>query len=174
MYYVMEGKWNGQCRSVTSSPYEIESLEDIVAIANGCNIPEDLYYLVDKHVWVRYESDSLITIGITDVAQHMAGKVIAVSPKKVGKALAKGQSAGTVESGKWVGPVQVPVAGELVAVNDALKTSPGLINQDPYGAGWIVKLKPLNWAEDSKDLVTGDQGVAEYQQSLNEKGMSCE
>ena len=143
-----------------------------MAIANGCNIPEDLYYLVDKHVWVRYESDSLVTIGITDVAQHMAGKVIAVSPKKVGKALTKGQSAGTVESGKWVGPVQVPVNGELVAVNDALKTNPGLINQDPYGAGWIVKLKPLNWAEDSKDLATGDQGVAEYQQSLNDKGIS--
>ena len=100
-----------------------------MAIANGCNIPEDLYYLVDKHVWVRYESDSLVTVGITDVAQHMAGKVIAVSPKKVGKALTKGQSAGTVESGKWVGPVQVPVNGELVAVNDALKTNPGLINQ---------------------------------------------
>jgi glycine cleavage system H protein len=103
----------------------------------------------------------------------MAGKVIAVSPKKVGKALTKGQSAGTVESGKWVGPVQVPVNGELVAVNDALKTNPGLINQDPYGAGWIVKLKPLNWADDSKDLVTGDQGVAEYQQSLDDKGISC-
>jgi glycine cleavage system H protein len=149
-------------------------MEDIVGIANGCNIPEELYYLVDKHVWVRYESDSLVTLGITDVAQHMAGKVIAVSPKKVGRALTKGQSAGTVESGKWVGPVQVPVNGELVAVNDALKTNPGLINQDPYGAGWIVKLKPLNWVEDSKDLVTGDQGVAEYQQSLNDKGITCE
>jgi glycine cleavage system H protein len=65
------------------------------------------------------------------------------------------------------------VNGELVAVNDALKTNPGLINQDPYGAGWIVKLKPLNWAEDSKDLATGDQGVAEYQQSLNDKGIAC-
>jgi glycine cleavage system H protein len=156
-----------------SGLYATEKMEDIVAIANGCNIPEDLYYLVDKHVWVRYESDSLVTIGITDVAQHMAGKVIAVSPKKVGKALTKGQSAGTVESGKWVGPVQVPVNGELVAVNDALKTNPGLINQDPYGAGWIVKLKPLNWAEDSKDLATGDQGLAEYQQSLNDKGIAC-
>lgn len=142
--------------------------------ANGCNIPEDLYYFVDKHIWVRRESDALVTIGITDVAQHLAGKVIAVSPKKVGKVLTKGQSAGTVESGKWVGPVPVPVGGELVAINDTLKGHPGLINQDPYGSGWIVKLKPLNWDEDSKDLVTGEQGVAVYQQALDEKDIACQ
>jgi glycine cleavage system H protein len=148
-------------------------MEDIVGLANGCNIPEDLYYLVDKHVWARYEADGLVTIGMTDVAQHLAGKVIAVSPKKVGKTLTKGQSAGTVESGKWVGPVPVPVGGELVAINDALKTNPGLINQGPYDVGWIVKLKPLNWGEDSKDLVTGDAGVAEYQRALDDKGITC-
>jgi glycine cleavage system H protein len=148
-------------------------LEEIVGTANGCNIPEDLYYLVDKHVWVRHEADGLATVGITDVAQHLAGKVIAVSPKKVGRALAKGQSAATVESGKWVGPVPVPVSGELVAVNDALKATPTLVNQDPYGAGWIVRLKPLKWDEESAELVTGDQGVAIYQQHLDEKGISC-
>lgn len=141
--------------------------------ANGCTIPEDLYYLVDKHVWVRRETDELVTVGITDVAQHLAGKVIAVSPKKVGRTLTKGQSAATVESGKWVGPVPIPVGGELIAINDALKANPGLINQDPYGTGWIVKLKPLNWGEDSKDLVTGDAGVAEYQRALDDKGISC-
>lgn len=144
-----------------------------MATANGCDIPEDLYYLVDKHVWVRLEADASVTIGITDVAQHLAGKVIAVSPKKVGKVLGKGQSAGTVESGKWVGPVQLPVGGELVEVNDALKTNPGLINQDPYGAGWILKLKPMNWEEDRQDLVTGAAGVAVYQRLLDEKGIVC-
>ncbi len=141
--------------------------------ANGCNIPEDLYYLMEKHIWARQESDALVTIGITDVAQHLAGKVIAVSPKKVGKALGKGQSAATVESGKWVGPVPVPVGGELVAINDALKANPGLVNQDPYGAGWIVKLKPLNWEEESQELVTGSDGIAAYQRLLDEKGISC-
>jgi glycine cleavage system H protein len=149
-------------------------LEEIVGTANGCNIPEDLYYLIEKHIWVRRESDALVTVGITDVAQHLAGKVIAVSPKKVGKVLTKGQSAGTVESGKWVGPVPLPVGGELVAINDTLKGNPGLINSDPYGAGWIVKLKPINWDEDSKDLVTGDQGVAVYQQALDDKGIACQ
>ncbi len=144
-----------------------------MATANGCNIPDDLYYLVDKHVWVRVEADGAITIGITDVAQHLAGKVIAVSLKKTGKVLGKGQSAGTVESGKWVGPVQVPVGGELVEVNETLKTNPGLINQDPYGAGWIVKLKPVDWEAERQDLVTGAEGIAAYQRSLDEKGIAC-
>ncbi|MHB8597850.1 MAG: glycine cleavage system protein GcvH [Ktedonobacteraceae bacterium] len=141
--------------------------------ANGCNIPENLYYLLEKHIWVRYESDALVTIGITDVAQHLAGKVIAVSPKKVGKTLNKGQSAGTVESGKWVGPVPVPVGGQLVAINDTLKKNPGLVNQDPYDTGWIVKLTPLNWVEECKDLVTGVEGVAAYQRFLDEQDISC-
>jgi glycine cleavage system H protein len=144
-----------------------------MATANGCNIPEDLYYLIEKHVWVRLEPDASVTVGITDVAQHLAGKVIAVSPKKVGKVLGKGQSGGTVESGKWVGPVQLPVGGELVAVNDALKANPGLINQDPYGAGWILKLKPTNWDEERQDLVSGVEGVAAYQRLLDEKGIVC-
>ncbi len=144
-----------------------------MATANGCNIPDDLYYLVDKHVWVRVEADGAITVGITDVAQHLAGKVIAVSLKKAGKVLGKGQSAGTVESGKWVGPVQVPVGGELVEVTDTLKSNPGLINQDPYGAGWIVKLKPADWDAERQDLVTGADGIAAYQRSLDEKGIAC-
>lgn len=144
-----------------------------MATANGCNIPDDLYYLVDKHVWVRVEADGSLTVGVTDVAQHLAGKVIAVSLKKTGKVLGKGQSAGTVESGKWVGPVQVPVGGELVEVNESLKANPGLINQDPYGAGWIVKLKPADWDAERQDLVTGAEGIAAYQRSLDEKGIAC-
>lgn len=144
-----------------------------MAQANGCNIPEELYYLVDKHVWARLEADATVTVGVTDVAQHLAGKVIAVSPKKVGKVFGKGQSAGTVESGKWVGPVPLPVSGELVAVNDALKKNPGLLNQDPYGDGWVVKVKPANWDEESKALVTGAEGVTVYQQFLDEKGIHC-
>lgn len=144
-----------------------------MATANGCNIPDDLYYLVDKHVWVRVEADGSLTVGVTDVAQHLAGKVIAVSLKKTGKVLGKGQSAGTVESGKWVGPVQVPVGGELVEVNESLKANPGLINQDPYGAGWIVKLKPTDWDAERQDLVTGAEGLAAYQRSLDEKGIAC-
>lgn len=138
----------------------------------GCNIPEDLYYFIDKHVWARREED-LVVVGLTDVAQNMAKSIISVTTKKAGKTLAKGKSIGTVESSKWVGPVPAPVGGEVVEVNEALKGDPGLLNRDPYGEGWIAKLRPDNWDGDSGDLVTGADGVAAYQAFLESEGISC-
>ncbi len=85
----------------------------------------------------------------------------------------KGKSAGTVESGKWVGPVTAPVNGTVVEVNPALKSRPGLLNSDPYGEGWFLKLKPENWEADSADLVTGAAGIAAYQKFLAEQGITC-
>ena len=79
--------------------------------AKGCDLPDDLYYFVEKHIWLRPEGEEVV-MGLTDVAQHLAGKVIAVTIKKVGRSLTKGQSAATVESSKWVGPVPTPVSGE--------------------------------------------------------------
>ena len=77
---------------------------------NHCNLPEDLYYVVGKHVWARREGD-LVTVGMTDVAQHMAKTIVAVTPKAPGKTVQKGRNIATVESGKWVGPVPAPVSG---------------------------------------------------------------
>lgn len=139
----------------------------------GCDIPEDLYYLIEKHVWARRESD-LVTVGLTDVAQNLAKGVISVTTKRAGRSLAKGKSVGTVESSKWVGPVPAPVGGEIVEVNTALIGDPGLLNRDPYGAGWIAKLRPEDWDAESVDLVTGADGVDAYRAFLEEQGISCE
>lgn len=139
----------------------------------GCDIPEDLYYLIEKHVWARHESD-LVTVGLTDVAQNLAKGVISVTTKRAGRSLAKGKSVGTVESSKWVGPVPAPVGGEIVEVNTALIGDPGLLNRDPYGEGWIAKLRPEDWDAESVDLVTGADGVDAYRAFLEEQGISCE
>ncbi len=139
----------------------------------GCNIPEDLYYLIEKHVWGRRD-DELVVVGLTDVAQNLAKGIISVTTKRVGRTLAKGKSVGTVESSKWVGPVPAPVGGEIVEINQALASDPGLLNRDPYGEGWIAKLKPDNWEADSSDLVTGPDGVGAYQAFLEQEGISCE
>lgn len=141
--------------------------------ALGCNIPEDLYYLVEKHVWARREGD-LVVVGLTDVAQHLAKGVISVTTKRVGRSLAKGKSVATVESSKWVGPVPVPVGGELVEVNEQLTADPGLLNRNPYGEGWVAKLRPDDWEGESQELVTGPEGVAAYQAFLEQEGISCE
>lgn len=139
----------------------------------GCDIPEDLYYLVDKHVWARMSGD-LVEIGLTDVAQGMAKTIISVSLKEPGKAVKKGRSLATVESGKWVGPVPSPVAGEVVEVNSVLTTVPSTINTDPYGAGWVARVRCADWAADSADLVTGAEGVDAYRRFLEAEGISCE
>ncbi|MCF8563629.1 glycine cleavage system protein GcvH [Alicyclobacillus tolerans] len=140
---------------------------------NGCNLPDDLYYWIDKHIWAKPDSDGTVLVGMTDVAQSLAGKIIVVNLRSLGKTLVKGKSAGTLESGKWVGSIPTPVAGKVVAVNEALKKKADLVNTDPYGEGWIIRVEPTDWATDSQTLVTGTEGVTEYQSKLAEQGIEC-
>jgi glycine cleavage system H protein len=144
-----------------------------MATANNCNVPEDLMYWVREHVWVRMEEDGTITIGMTDAAQHLAGIIVTATPKKTGRKVRKGRSTGTVESGKWVGPIKSPVTGEIVASNDTLNTDPKILNRDPYGEGWFVRMQPVSWEEDKGELVTGAQAISEYEAFLTEEGIDC-
>jgi glycine cleavage system H protein len=144
-----------------------------MAQVNGCNLPEDLYYLIEKHVWVRRTSGDLLTIGINDVAQNLAGTIVACTPKKVGRTVPRGQSVATIESSKWVGPVPSPVSGVIAEVNESVRTNPGILNRDPYGAGWLVKLKPSNWEVEKGDLVTGPEGLEAYRAFLDREGIRC-
>jgi glycine cleavage system H protein len=142
--------------------------------ANGCHLPDDLYYWPEKHVWVRApDADGVVVAGLTDVAQHLAGKIVVVNLRALGKTLARGKSAGTLESGKWVGAIPTPVAGEVVAVNEALKQSPAAVNQDPYGEGWLIRVRASNWEADRTTLVSGPEGVAAYRDLLDREGIRC-
>ena len=145
-----------------------------MATVRGCNIPEDRYYWVEKHVWARLEADDTVTIGITDVAQNMAKGIVNATPKDPGRTVQKGKSAGTLESGKWVGPVTSPLTGEIIEVNEMMKGKPSLINSDPYGEGWFVRVKPTDWAGESVALLTGDAAVAAYQKFMEEQNISFE
>ncbi len=140
----------------------------------GCDLPEDLYYLVEKHVWARPEEGGTVTVGMTDVAQFLAKKILVARLKAAGRTLARGQSAGTIESGKWVGPVPAPVAGEIVETNAQVASDPSLINQDPYGRGWLVRLRPTDWGADKAQLATGAEGVERYRQFLDAQGIGCD
>ncbi len=136
----------------------------------GCEIPEDLNYNVENNVWARQESDGTVTVGMTSYAASLAGQIVSYTPKKVGKAVKKDKSCATVESGKWVGPAKSPVAGEVVEINEAVSNKPGLINEDPYGEGWLVKIKPVDWAADSADLVTGDEALKAFEAKMDADG----
>jgi len=103
--------------------------------------PSDLRYTED-HEWARFEADGTITVGITHHAQDALGDVVFVDLPKVGRALAAKGTFGVVESVKTVSDLYAPCGGEVVAVNDALGQTPELVNQDCYGQGWIVRIRP--------------------------------
>ena len=138
----------------------------------GCEIPDDLKYNVENNVWVRQESDGTVTVGMTSYAASLAGQIVSYTPKKVGKDVKKDKSCSTVESGKWVGPAKSPVAGEIVATNDAVASKPGLINEDPYGDGWLVKIKPSDWDGESADLVTGSAAASAFEAKMESDGFA--
>lgn len=141
----------------------------------GCVIRKDLYYLVDDHTWVQVNADGTITVGMTDVAQNMAGPILHVKAKAAGTVRSKGKPLATVESGKWVGPVKSPVSGEIVEVNAELAQDPRLVNRSPYKQGWIVKLKPTNLDQELAQMLTGDQAVKAYREKIEKEDIkACE
>ncbi len=101
--------------------------------------PDDLRY-TSEHEWVRVEGDVAV-VGITDFAQDSLGDVVYVSLPDVGADVTGGQSVAEVESTKSVSEIYAPLAGVVVAVNDALAEQPELLNSDPYGAGWIFRVR---------------------------------
>lgn len=141
-----------------------------MGVVRGCEIPDDLLYSVDNNVWARREADGSITVGLTSYACSLAGTIVSYTPKKVGKDVKKDKSCATVESGKWVGPAKSPVGGEVVAINDAVAAKPGLINDDPYGQGWLVKIKPGDWDGEAGDLVTDGDALKAFEQKMQNEG----
>jgi glycine cleavage system H protein len=138
----------------------------------GCQMPDDLLYDVDNHIWLKELDDGNIKIGMTTVATAMAGQLVAFTPKKVGRAVQAGKSCATVESGKWVGPAKSAAGGEVVAVNDELVAKPTLANEDPYGAGWMVVIKPEDWASVKATLTPGSQVAPKYEAKMDADGFA--
>lgn len=110
--------------------------------------PSDFRY-TKEHEWIKVAGDTA-TVGITDYAQHELGDVVFVELPKVGAKLAVGQSLGTVESVKAVSDIYSPASGEVIAVNETLVKTPELLNTDPHGAAWLVKMKLSNQQEVSQ------------------------
>jgi glycine cleavage system H protein len=105
------------------------------------NVPADLKYTAD-HEWVRVEADGSLTVGITDHAQAALGDLVFIELPKIGRKVAAKEACAVVESVKAASDVYSPVSGEVVAANADLGGQPELINQDPYGAGWLMRIRP--------------------------------
>lgn len=142
---------------------------------NGCVILKDLYYNVENNTWVKVIDDSTVAVGMTDVAQNLAGPLLHAKTKKVGTARKQGKPIATVESGKYVGPVKSPVTGEIIKVNEDLAADAGHINRSPYNTGWIVEMKADNLSAELGGMVSGDDAVAAYKEKIERDNIqACE
>jgi len=142
----------------------------------GCNLPEDLYYLVEKHVWAKPMDGGVVRVGITAVAAKLSGgklAAITVKAKNIGQEVKQGKSLATVESSKFVGPVPAPVTGVLLRANEKLANDPNLAVADPYGEGWVAEMQPADWEGEKGTLVTGSAGIAAYQAKIEVDNISC-
>ncbi len=144
-----------------------------MAILNGCEFPEDRSYFIERTqmTWVKIDGDRL-TVGLTDPAQTRAGKVLHVRVKPAGTVRERGKPIATVESGKWAGPVMAPVTGTVVESNSEIEKEPALLNTDPYGRGWIVRMTASTPAEVTT-LLTGAVALARFKEILEKDNIRC-
>jgi glycine cleavage system H protein len=128
--------------------------EDSVLKVGDSEIREGLYY-TKEHEWMKLENEKC-RVGITDYAQKSLHEVVYVDLPNVGRALTQNITFGTVESVKAVSELYSPISGEVVERNENLVESPELVNQDPYGSGWIVIVKPSHLSDDLKTLMNAE------------------
>ncbi|MFT4926437.1 MAG: glycine cleavage system H protein [Phenylobacterium sp.] len=126
------------------------------------NVPADLKYAT-SHEWIRPEGNGLYTVGISEHAQGLLGDMVFVEPPEVDDALSQGDECGVVESVKAASDIYAPISGRVFAVNAELEESPEIVNNDPYGDGWIYKIQ----AEDESE-VESLMGAEAYLESIDE------
>lgn len=126
------------------------------------HLPDDLKYL-SSHEWLRLESDGTAYVGISDHAQESMGDLVYVECPEVGVELGAGDEAGVVESVKAASDIYCPVGGEVVSINERLEDSPELVNQDPYGEGWIFQIKVAD-TDEVEDMLSADEYLAQIEE----------
>jgi len=137
----------------------------------GCKIPEELYYDLEYHVWMKFNGD-IVVIGATDPAQAYAGEIIYIKIKNKGTKIRRGEILATIESAKYMGPMRSPLTGTIIEVNSEVSTKPSLINEDAYN-NWVVQLRAENLDSEMKLLTLGKEAVEKYRSIIDEWGIEC-
>jgi len=125
-----------------------------LALVRGCRFPDELHYDVPHYTWYRVEDDGLVRVGLTAVAIAVAREVLVVTPKRVGREIARGQGLAMIESAKTVFAIRSALDGTVAAINETLVARPTLANRDCYGAAWLLLARPAAPGWES-GLVTG-------------------
>ena len=127
----------------------------------GFELPEELYYDRKEHLWARIE-EAGVRVGLDMFGQKAAGTVVYIKIMPAGREVRKGRAFGSVEAGTYVGALKAPVNGKIAEVNEAVIADPGLVNNDPYGAGWFVVIEPSSLEDDLADLVHGREEIQSW------------
>lgn len=141
-----------------------------MAIIGGCDIPEQLYYSVEFGTWVAPDRNGDIILGIVSLRCASLGEILFCRPRRAGTRIRVGMSCATLESRLEVSPAPVPVAGVLVEANPLVREQPVVINRDPYGCGWLARLRPYDWERDRRVLLTGDAALAAFAEQIGRTG----
>jgi glycine cleavage system H protein len=139
---------------------------------NGCELPEDLWYDLD-YLWARPNDDGTFTLGLTDPAQTMAGRVVAATFRRLGTHRHAGRSLATLESGKWVGGVPAPFDGTIERINPTVENDPGLVNVAPYTDAWLVALRPDDPQAAFRRLTRGPEAIQALKAWIDKYNLQC-
>ena len=121
-----------------------------------CPIPNDLYYDGNHHMWARLELRDRVVVGIDALGLQSLGELAYISLHEVGKTVKRGRSVGALEAAKMTGDLIAPVTGILVDRNEEVLSDPTLVNEEPYGRGWLVAIEPSEWEAESVQLIHGE------------------
>lgn len=131
-------------------------------ILGGMTFPDELWYAPEHSMWLREESDGAVTLGLTDYGVALFGDIFAFTPKRLGLQIEVDRSLGVVEFAKAAASAKSPIAGTVLAHNEQLERRPALINRDCYGAGWMIRLSPDDWASAKTKLLRGEKALAAF------------
>ncbi len=120
----------------------------------GYNLPDELYYTKD-HTWAKVEDNGNVTVGMDAYGAKAAGNIELIDLPMEDDEFESGEAFGSLESAKWVGGLLMPVSGKVIEVNENIEDELGLLAKDPYGEGWLIKVKPANLKDDLKALTHG-------------------
>jgi glycine cleavage system H lipoate-binding protein len=138
---------------------------DMIAV-RGCMFPDDRCYDARKNVWLKSEDSNVVLLGATSFGVALASEFLAFIPKPIGTLVEADRAVGLLELAKTIVSVRTPIAGEIVAFNQAAVVDPSIINADPYEDGWLVKLKVDNWGGAKRSLVSGSAIAPAFEEAM--------
>jgi len=121
-------------------------------------LSSELYYTTE-HTWARIEEKGVVRVGVDDFASKTAGEILHVEMRGAGEEVEYMKPFGEIESSKWIGELYSPFTGKIIALNKEIVEKPQLINEDPYGAGWLIEIKPMKMNEEIPKLLHGETAV---------------